>query len=38
MPQRCSNVYPWMRAVMSRLGPAATTRLVLYASIRVAWA
>jgi len=31
MPQRCNNVYAWMRAVMSRLGPTATTRLVLYA-------
>ncbi len=31
MPKRCNNVYAWMRAVMSRLGPAATTRLVLYA-------
>ena len=31
MPHRCSNVYAWMRAVMSRLSPAATTRLVLYA-------
>ncbi len=31
MPQRCNNVYAWMRTVMSRLGPAATTRLVLYA-------
>lgn len=31
MPQRCNNVCAWMRAVMSRLGPAATTRLVLYA-------
>ena len=31
MPRRCSNVFAWMRAVMSQLGPAATTRLVLYA-------
>jgi hypothetical protein len=31
MPQRCSNVFAWMRTVMSRVGPATTTRLVLYA-------
>jgi hypothetical protein len=31
MPQRCSNVFTWMRMVMGRFGPSPITRLVLYA-------